>query len=201
MHLTQAARRTSMAALVLGLSACSGPTLIGAPGSTLMNPGEGLVVGSVSFVTHMPEGMHYRFHYVSDYESIDGKKTNFSLGTIDRVPRHFSKVARSPQATPPMLMMYSAKPGKYRLQRTDLVGEGQFSFWPKDSREFDVVPGQVTYVGNTVVSYTTAFRGIGVLTPTNVHPSTRDDFAADMAELKSVEPRLETVQAVNALAR
>lgn len=202
MDLGQAARRTFLAVLVLALGGC-GATRIGTPGTALMGPDEGLVVGSVAYVIPHP-GMEYRFFiHAATYESTDGQaKKEFALGTISDVQQHLIRTPRNPNETFPVLMMIPAKAGKYRLKSSKFIAEGQaFTFSPENSKEFEVVPGQITYVGSTVASYEARFRGVGVLTPISIRPGTRNDFVLDIAELKTVEKRLESITASNALTQ
>ena len=204
MGLQQTLRFMISAALVIAVGGCSSPKLIGAPNALLMGPSEGLVVGSLSYTTSTPNFMHYRFfHYVSDFESLDAQKTDFSLGTIDRVQIHVFKAPRNPEETAPVLMIFPAKAGRYRLKQTQFSGEDRhFTFWPDSStKEFEVISGQITYVGNTVAYYVAEFRGIGVLTPVALRPILRDEFEGDMAELRAVEKRLESVTAINMVTK
>ena len=202
MQATNLVRGVLIAAAILSTSACSTPPVIGDPARPLMPPGEGLIASSVVFTTAAPDGMRYRgFLFSFEYEPIDGQKNELYFGLNDQDPRHIAKTPRAPQETQPILFLYPAKPGKYRLKRTRIVAEGSYSFWPEHPREIEVVAGQVTYLGSTVIAYRASWRGLGVLTPTDILLTTRDDFKRDMDELKAVEKRLESVVVKNALTR
>ena len=109
--------------------------------------------------------------------------------------------AREPNETPPVLMLMPVKAGKYRVVRIGVLAEATTSFVPKSPREIEVIAGQVTYVGAEVIEYSTSYKGLGVLTPSVRAPLTRNDFGRDMADLKALDKRLESIPATNALTQ
>jgi hypothetical protein len=193
--------------LVATLAGCAAPApaLLGDTSRPLMAPGEGLVVGSVSFKTLEPDFKRYRLLYTASYipsNEVKGLMSNyaFSIGNGSKESRSLD-TARYPNETAPVLMLMPVKAGKYKLARVGVLGEGTTSFFPKDPREVEVIAGQVTYVGSDVIEYRTSYKGLGVLTPSVSAPLTRNDFARDMADLKTLDKRLESIPATNALVK
>jgi hypothetical protein len=207
MHLTQSAGPIATAAILLFLVGCAAPapSLIGDASRPLMAPGEGLVVASVTFKTHEPDYKRYGLIYSANYVPADQAKGGskdyaFSVGTYGFPSRSLDK-AREPNETAPDLMLVPVKAGKYKVERIGILGEGTNAFWPTNPKVFEVVAGRVTYVGAAVIEYTTSYKGVGVLTPSVRAPLTRNDFERDMADLKALDKRFESIPASNALTQ
>lgn len=71
--------------------------------------------------------------------------------------------SKDPRALPddayPKLILAAVKPGKYRMTRADVSQEADFILTPKNSKEFEVIAGPVTYIGSISMFYTSRFEG------------------------------------------
>lgn len=198
-------RLIASAAILLLLGACAAPVpvLLGDTSRTLMAPGEGLVAGSVSFKTVEPDFKRFGLIYTASYVPANQAKGlftdyAFSIGNKGVEARGLDK-ARGPNETAPIVMLMPVKAGKYKVARIGVLGAESTSFFPKNPRVVEVIAGQVTYVGADVIEYSTSYKGLGVLTPNVKTPLTRNDFERDMADLKAMDNRLESIPATNAL--
>jgi hypothetical protein len=209
MHLKPSPGAISTAAILLVLIGCAAPRPsappVGDPSRPLMAAGEGLVAASLTFKTQEPDYKRYRLVYTANYVPADqpkggGKGYAFSMGTLSGPSQYLDK-AREPNETVPMVMLLPVKAGKYKVERIGVLGETTHAFWPTHPKEIEVIAGRVTYVGAAVIEYTTSYKGAGVLTPSVKAPQTRNDFERDMADLKVLEKRLESVPATNALTQ
>lgn len=206
-YLMQSVSPIATAALLFILVGCAAPAPapIGDASRPLMAPGEGLIASSVTFKTRNPDFLRYGFLYTANYVPADQPKESnkgyaFSTGK-NSAPSHQLDKAREPNEQAPMVMLLAVKAGKYKAERIGVLGEVSHAFWPTNPRVIEVIPGQVTYVGATVIEYTASYKGIGVLTH-NVHPPlTRNDFERDMADLRVLDKRLVSVPAINALSK
>ena len=117
--------------------------------------------------------------------------------------------SKDPRALPddgyPKLLLAEVKPGKYRMTQGDVSQTAEFAIKPKTSREFEVVAGQVTYIGSIHMSYATTYdpryKNGGALVPSYINMVVKNDFDRDVRELKSLDKRLESVVIKNALAK
>jgi hypothetical protein len=123
-------------------------------------------------------------------------------------PRDTAYISKDPRAlpddTPPKLVLSAVKPGKYRLTRVEVSQDfTEFNMRPKQSKEFEVVAGQVTYIGSILFNYASKFGGkySAQLEPTYVQMVVKNDFDRDVRELKSLDRRLESVVFRNALEK
>lgn len=204
MHFYSAARRALIATIILSLTACAAPARIGDTSRPLMAPGEGLIATTVVFSNPtQPSFMKPNmFLFGFEFTPTDGRTEIMRLGHYDQDPSFVSRNVRAkPDDTWPMLLLVPTKPGKYRLTRATVTEEGHFSISPRNMPEIEVVAGQVTYIGSIWMTYECSFKGIGARTPRYFSMSIVNDFERDMAELKSLDQRLESVVVKNALMK
>lgn len=204
MQTNNAIRRIFIATIMLGLVACGAPVRIGDMSQPLMPPGHGLVATTVVFSNPtQPSFMKPNsFLFNFEFEATDGQSDSMSLALNGNDPSFVSKNPRAmADDTPPVLLLKAVKPGKYRLKRAAIIEEGQFNLWPTNSREIEVVAGQVTYIGSMLMKYESSFKGTGVRTPRYFVMSVVDDFDRDMSELKSLDKRLESLVVTNGVRK
>lgn len=213
MQVISVGRRILISAILLGLSACATQTQIGDTTQPLMPEGTGLVAATVySMNPTQPGATKMRFGVYLRYGPTDGKGEEWMLNRSDN--RYFW--SKDPRALPDedyaKLLLAVVKPGKYRLTQGDVIpmsSNRTFSLKEKNitnAREFEVVAGQVTYIGSIQMSYATHFdlranKYGGEFVPTYVNMSVKNDFDRDVKELKSLDKRLESVVFRNALPK
>lgn len=200
-------RRLAVPALLLSLAACATQGKIGDPSQPLMPPAAGLVAATVFFSNPtQPAGMKFHsFSYHFRYAPTDGQGEEWMLNAPDN--RYF--YSKDPRALPddgyPKLLLAAVKPGKYRMTHGDVSQEAEFSIKPKAAKEFEVVAGQVTYIGSIKMLYATRYdpryNNGGALVPSYLNMVVKNDFDRDVRELKSLDQRLESVVFRNALAK
>lgn len=204
MQTNSVTRRIFISGIVLALAACSAPARIGDMSQPLMPPGHGLVATTVVFSNPtQPSFMKPNsFLFNFEFEATDGQSDSMSLALNGNDPSFISKNPRAlADDTPPVLLLKPVKPGKYRLKRAAIIEEGQFNLWPTNSKEIEVVAGQVTYIGSMLMKYESSFKGTGVRTPRYFVMSVVDDFDRDMSELKALDKRLESLVVTNAVGK
>lgn len=205
-------RRLLISAILLGLAACATQTQIGDTTQPLIPEGSGLVAATVYFTTPHPAPTTLNFGFYLRYGPTDGKGEEWMLNRSDN--RYFW--SKDPRALPDdgyaKLLLAVVKPGKYHLTQGDVIpmaSNRSFSFKEKNitnAREFEVVAGQVTYIGSIQMSYGVMFDARankygGAFVPSYMNMSVKNDFDRDVRELKSLDPRLESVVIKNALAK
>ncbi|WP_019142395.1 hypothetical protein [Noviherbaspirillum massiliense] len=212
MQFINAGRRLLISAILLSLAACATQTKIGDTTQPLMPEGSGLVAATVYFATPhpAPTTLHFNFHL--RYGPTDGQGEEWLLNRSDN--RYFW--SKDPRALPDedyaKLLLAVVKPGKYRLTQGDVTPmASNRSFLLKEKnitnpREFEVVAGQVTYIGSIQMSYGVMFDARankygGEFVPSYINMSVKNDFDRDVRELKSLDPRLGSVVIKNALAK
>jgi hypothetical protein len=108
-------------------------------------------------------------------------------------------ISKDPRALPddvnPKLILAAVRPGRYRMTRAEVSHDAaDFNMTPKNSREFEVVAGQVTYLGSILLAYASRYEGkYSVLTPSYFQMVVKSDFERDVQELKSLDKRSESV--------
>lgn len=204
MQVVNVSRRILFLAILLDLAACATQRPIGDTSQPLMPADSGLVAATVVFSNPVQDSVMKfpTFSFNFQFSSTDGQESHWMLNSPE--DRYF--YSRDPRAKPddtyPKLLLASVKPGKYSMTDATVLQEARFYFKPKKAREFEVVAGQVTYIGSIVLSYTSRFEGkYSVLTPTHFQMVVKDDFDRDVRELKSLDQRLESVVIRNALAK
>ena len=213
MQVINIGRRILVSAILLSLAACATQTQIGDTTQPLMPEGSGLVAATVYFTNPtQPAGTKLRFGFHLRYGPTDGQGETWILNTPDN--RYFwSKDLRAqPDEDYAKLLLAVVKPGKYHLTQGDVTPmASNRSFFLKEknitnAREFEVVAGQVTYIGSIQMSYATHFdlranKYGGEFVPTYMNMSVKNDFDRDVRELKSLDKRLESVVFKNALQK
>jgi hypothetical protein len=205
-------RRILISAILLSLAACATQTQIGDTTQPLMPEGSGLVAATVYFTNPQPAATKLRFGFHLRYGPTDGQGEEWMLNTPDN--RYFwSKDLRAqPDEDYAKLLLAVVKPGKYHLTQGDVTPmASNRSFFLKEknitnAREFEVVAGQVTYIGSIQMSYATQFDARdnkygGAFVPSYMNMSVKNDFDRDVRELKSLDKRLESVVFKNALQK
>lgn len=204
MQVVDLGRRILFSAVLLNLAACATQRPIGDVSEPLMPSDSGLVAATVVFSNPVQDSVmkFSTFSFNFHFSPTDGQEGHWTLNSPE--DRYF--YSRDPRAKPddtyPKLLLASVKPGKYRMTDATVLKEASFYFKPKKAREFEVVAGEVTYIGSIVLSYTSRFEGkYSVLTPTHFQMIVKNDFERDIRELKSLDKRLESVVIRNALAK
>jgi hypothetical protein len=214
MQFINVGRRLLISAILLSLAACATQTQIGDTTQPLMPEGSGLVAATVYFTNPtQPVGLKFNsFSYGFRYGPTDGRGEEWMLNRSDN--RYFW--SKDPRALPDdgyaKLLLAVVKPGKYRMTQgyvSTMVSPVEFSLKEKNTKnakEFEVVAGQVTYIGSIQMSYATAFdpkanKYGGALVPSYINTVVKDDFDRDVREFKSLDPRLESVVIRNAFAK
>lgn len=213
MQVISVGRRILVSAILLGLTACATQPQIGDTTRPLMPEGTGLVAATVYFTNPtQPAGTKLRFGFHFRYGPTDEKGETWILNTPDN--RYFW--SKDPRALPDedyaKLLLAVVKPGKYHLTQGDVTPmASNRSFFLKEknitnAREFEVVAGQVTYIGSLQMSYATTFDARdnkygGALVPSYMNMAVKNDFDRDMRELKSLDKRLESVVIRNSLQK
>ncbi|MFL6718413.1 MAG: hypothetical protein ACJ8G3_18840 [Burkholderiaceae bacterium] len=213
MQVISVGRRLLVSAILLSLAACATQTQIGDTTQPLMPEGTGLVAATVYFTNPtQPTATKMRFGFHLRYGPTDGKGEEWLLNRSDN--RYFwSKDLRAqPDEDYAKLLLAVVKPGKYHLTQGDVTPmSSNRSFFLKEknitnAREFEVVAGQVTYIGSIQMSYATQFdirdnKYGGAFVPSYMNMSVKNDFDRDVRELKSLDKRLESVVFKNALQK
>jgi hypothetical protein len=197
-------RRSLILAFLLSLAACATQGKIGDPSEPLMPPDSGLVAATVFFSNSVqPAVMKFpSFSFWFRFSPTDGQEGQWTLNS----PKDRYFYSKDPRALPddsyPKLLLAAVKPGKYRMTRGEVSQEADFFLTPKKSKEFEVVAGQVTYIGSISMFYTSRFEGkSSALTPVSFQMVVKNDFDRDVRELKGLDKRLESVVIRNALEK
>jgi len=197
-------RRLLVSTILLSLAACATQGPIGDISQPLMPPDSGLVAATVFFSNPVQDTVMKfpSFSFNFRFSPTDGQEGDWMLNSSQ--DRYF--YSKDPRAKPddayPKLLLAAVKPGKYRMTRGEVSKEADFFLTPKKSKEFEVVAGQVTYIGSIEMFYTSRFEGkYSVLTPVSFQMIVKNDFDLDVRELKSLDKRLESVVIKNALAK
>jgi hypothetical protein len=204
MQFINVGRRLLVATMLLSLAACATQGKIGDTSQPLMPPESGLVAATVVFSNSVqPTVMKFpSFSFWFRFKPTDGQEGQWTLNS----PQDRFFYSKDPRALPddayPKLLLAVVKPGKYRMTRAEVSKEADFILTPKNSKEFEVVAGQVTYIGSILMSYVSRYEGkYSVLTPSYFQMIVKNDFDRDVRELKSLDQRLESVVIKNALAK
>lgn len=206
MYKLKAVRVWTMPVLLIAIAACTAPGVVGDQGAPLMRPGLGLVANSVIFRSpnsdpnlkfgHKSTIFHFTYRDVGD----PNNEFLVSNGRDSAVVE--SKAPRSADEDGnPTLVLSPAKPGIYRLHEVRVIPypyNNPFTFLALNPPPLTVVAGQVAYAGSLQLLTGTRWVG-GTLTPSTMVLDTVDDFATDIGELKTIEPRLRSVTIKNAL--
>lgn len=199
MLLKSASVHLVLAAALLGLAGCAAEVKIGDTNHPLMPPGQGLIATTVVFSNPtQPEFMkpnRMLFHFI--YEGTGGTNGSFSVSESSNPSWRSKKVRAIADDGDPVLILTPAKPGKYRMERATVIEAGQFIILTDRAPEIEVVAGQVTYAGSFRFTYTTRFIGPNRV-PRNFSMDVTDAYDMDVAELRALDPRLQSVVVKNA---
>jgi hypothetical protein len=201
MQLTKTLSRILCIAGALVLAGCAS-SKIGDTTKPLMPPGYGLVATSVVFTNPTQPGfMKPRwFPYHFSFETVDGQYawgTNYPEDAVSQ-----SSIVRAmADDAKPDLVLTPVKPGKYRLFRAHVTENSDIDMKITSGPVIEVVAGQITYAGSFWMKYYAKFSKTGTLFPREMWFSLVNDYDRDVAELKSIDKRLESVVFTNGIAK
>lgn len=185
---------------MLNVAACNTTTTVGDTTQPLMPVGYGLVATAVVFQNppEMPLGKFYTMDHVPgflfSFEALDPGRETFTVFGKRGSAMHIPKAARSGTGEPDWVMMLTpVKPGKYRETYASLNTGNSANVYIdfKDLPAFEVVAGEVTYVGAMFVTTSARYaRNDGAFKASAMAVQVRDEFARDLTELKAMDARL-----------
>ena len=178
-------RTTRLGGAILALAILAGCTTAGQTSRAYsiaeVNPAKGIVVGTIfERAVFIPHGAYF---YIT---SFDDKRIMLESGGGGGKPSIVNKPPQVPKGVGSTFAL-QLPPGKYRLTRwaLDYGRRIKVSEDYKQPVEFDVIAGQVTYVGRF-----DANRFLEIA-------SIRDNYAEDLPVLKLKHPTLESAEIVN----